>query len=277
MINVEMSNIAQRLGSIYREYRYGNITSERAIKSIIYALDTLNYVSETEYNKKYFAEITKKGIRCIIRIDPSSKQTYKFLEECVVVSNLDLNARYKLFTILEQNFPKKVQNIREFLLTHASGYFPENITHNNGVFQGTNIIKAGLSQFLFKTYKILKEYGEFVFNNNYQGFSSGNCLIVNIKRDMYQNEKYIVRFPYANRADWKIEGYGSSYYLIDNKYKIGVKDLIFAINLLKKADIGFDEYKLYIKFSNDIETPTQIDYEGSNIKIYFFQSIKNES
>ena len=258
------------MDGVYRDYRYGTITSGTAIKNIIGLLDAFEYVSGVEYNKKYIAELVKKGIRFLIRIDAGSEQTYKFLEECVILGNLDLNARYEIFTILEQRFPKKVQGIREYLLTHASGYFSDNIIYNDG-FQGTNIIKAGLSRFLFKTYKILSSYGDFSFNYNYNGFSSGNCLIVNIKRDIYKGERYTARFPYAKRIDWKIEGYGSSYYLIDDKYRIGLKDLIFAINILKKADLGFDEYKLSINFSNDIELPIQIDYEGSNIRIYFFQ------
>ncbi len=265
-----MSNIAQRLDSIYKEYRFGNIMTERALKSIIDLLNTLNYIPETEYDKKYIAEILKKGIRFLVRIDANSKQTYNFLEECVIVKNFDLNVRYEIFTILEQNFPKKVQGIREYLLTHASGYFPDNITQNDG-FQGTNIIKAGLSRFLFKCYKILSSYGEFVFNYNFNGFVCKNCLIVNIKRNMYRGMKYNTIFPYAQRLNWKIEGIGSSYYLIDEKWKIGLRDLTFAINLLKKADTGFDENKLSIKFSNNSEIPIQIDYNGSNIKIYFFQ------
>ncbi|MBA7562406.1 hypothetical protein ES708_04058 [subsurface metagenome] len=197
------------------------------------------------------------------------------MESCVILGDLDLNARYEIFTILEQRFPKKVQGIREYLLTHASGYFPNNITHNNGIFQGVNIIKAGLSRFLFKCYKILSSYGDFSFNFNYNGFISGDCLIVNIKRDMYHGMykavRHTARFPYSQRLNWKIEGHGSSYYLIDDKYKIGVKDLIFAINLLKKPDLWFNEDKLYVQFHNDIEIPTRIDYEGSNIRIYFFQ------
>lgn len=261
--------IVQRLDAVYRDYRYGNITSETAIKNIIGLLDAFEYVSGVEYNKKYIAELIKKGARYVIRIDAKSEQTYRFLESCVIDNTLDLNARYEIFTILEQRFPKKVQGIREYLLTFTSEYFPSNITQNGG-FQGKNIIKAGLSRFLFKTHKILSSYGEFVFNYNYNGFSCENCLIVNANRDVYKGEKYATKFPYSQRLNWRIEGYGSSYYLIDGKYKIGVKDLMFAINLLKRVDIGFDEYKLHIQFHNDTEIPTRINYEGSNIRIYFF-------
>ena len=74
------------------------------------------------------------------------------------------------------------------------------------------------------------------------------------------------------RGTWRIKRDTHSYYLIDDSYKIGVKDLVFAVSLLKKADIGFDESKLFIQFSNDIEIPIQVDYEGSKIKIYYFQT-----
>lgn len=256
--------IAHKLDVIYRDYLCNTINSETAIKDIIGLLDAFEYVSEVEYNRKHFAELVKKGVRHIIRIDASSIQAYKFLESCVINNTLDINARYELFAILEQRFPKKVQGIREYLLKHASGYFPDNITHN------ANIINAGLSRFIFKCYKILSSYGEFTFNYNFNGFSCGDCLIVNIKHDIYKGERYNAIFPYAQRLNWKIEGIGSSYYLIDDKYRIGLKDLIFSVNLLKKLDTKFNEDKLSINFHNSDGIPIRIDYKGSNIRIYFF-------
>lgn len=139
---------------------------------------------------------------------------------------------------------------------------------------GETIVEFGLYGFLFSTHKILDKYGVFRFNNNYKGLTSGNCLIVNIKHDKYKSELFPTKFSYAMRVDWEIKGYGSSYYLIDNKHKIVLKELRFAVNLFEKYIHNFNDDKLSIQYSNDNEIPLRINYRGSDIRIYFFQESK---
>jgi len=259
--------IAQKLDRVYRDYRAEIITSEIAIKNIVDLLEALNYATGREFDKKRIGELIKKGVRLILRIDVSSKQTYKFLVNCVTNSTLDLSARYEIYSVLERNFPKKVNGLGRYLLEVGSGYFPDNIDDN-----GELIIKFGLSDFLFKTYKILSEHDKFRFNINYNGFVSKNCLIVAVKFDSYNNEIFDAKFFYSQREKWKITGYGKSLYIIDDKHNIGIRDLIFAVNLFKRYIYDFDDEKLSIQYSNDTEIPIQVDYKDSDIKIYFFES-----
>ena len=56
--------------------------------------------------------------------------------------------------------------------------------------------------------------------------------------------------------------------LIDNKYEVGLKNLLFAVNLFKNHIRDFKEDNLSIQFSSD-DNPIRINYEGSNIRIYF--------
>ena len=49
------------------------LQQETAIKNIIDLLDAFEYVSGVEYDRKHIAELIKKGVRYIIRIDASSK------------------------------------------------------------------------------------------------------------------------------------------------------------------------------------------------------------
>lgn len=263
-----MSNIiAQKLDRINRDYRAEIITSETAIKNIVELLEALNYASGKEFDKKRIGELIKKGVRLVLRIDANSKQTYKFLVNCVTNSTLDLSARYEIFSVLERNFPKKVEGLGRYLLEVGSGYFPDNIDDN-----GELIIKFGLSDFLFRTHKILSKHDDFRFNISYEGFASKNCLICNTKFDVYRLEDYDTKFLYSQRESWKISGYGKSMYIIDDTHKIGVKDLIFSVNLNKKYNIDFEDENLTIQFSNDEDIPIRVSYKDCNIVLYFFET-----
>lgn len=263
---MELSKIALRINHIYKNFRYGDINAKDGVRDIISILNAIDSTLESEYERKYIAELIKKGIRYVVRMDATSKQTYNFLEENVVDDTLDANARYEIYKILEQNYPKKVKGLREYLLRYVRGFFPENIE-----FDGEPIINAGLGDFLFKTYRTLSRYGNFSFNQNYKGFTSENCLIVNLKHDAYKSEDFHADFTYGMRDAWIIGRDTHSYYLIGDKYKIGVRDLLFSVNLLRGYVQNYNDNKLSVRFSNDTDTPIRIEYEGSDIKIYFFQ------
>lgn len=266
---MELSKVGLRINEIFKSYRYGNLSARKGVRAIINVLNSIDPKFDTAYDNLYVAELIKKGIRYMLRMEAPSKETYNFLEENIVDDTLEPNARYYLLKILSQYYPKKVLGLQNYLLQYVKGYFPENLK-----FEGKEIVLANLQDFLFKTHTILSNYADFSYNPNYRGLTSDYILIVKTKHDTYNNEKFVANYPYNSRYEWSIRRNNNSVYLIDDKYKIGIRELLFAVKLFKNHTTPFDDSSLIISFSNDTDMPIKLSYIGdSGIIICIFPEI----
>ena len=250
----ELEEVRTGLYDIYRAYLLKNINSENAIKELI----NISESSEDMHTKHLNSLLVQLTVKLILKINPCHKLFYKFLESNIVDNTTTNQTRYYLFNLVEQHFSNKLENLQDFILRYLPSYFGDNIE-----LDGVEIIKAGLTQFLFLTHKTLSSYFPrhlFKWNHNFNGFSNGNFLILKKENNHYSEEDYPVQYFYDNNNERII---------IDG---IKLLQLGFILQIFKLIEKNFDTTGLFFSFSSDPEIiPTKASYGGSDILIYFFK------
>ncbi|KKN34848.1 hypothetical protein LCGC14_0789520 [marine sediment metagenome] len=144
-----MEKIKTEIYNIYKSYLLKNIESDQAIKSII------------DYSEDYEPKLTKHmntllvnlTVKLLLKINKTHKLVYKYLESVIVDNSIIINTRYYLYYLIEQYFPTKLENLQDFIIRYLPSYFGDNIE-----FDGVEVIKAKLGEFLFLTHKTLNSY-----------------------------------------------------------------------------------------------------------------------
>ena len=186
----ELEEARTGLYNIYKAYLLKNIESDQAIKSIIdYSEDY--EVKLTKHLNNLLVELT---VKLLIKINPKSPLVFKFIEGGILDNGLMLKTRIYLYHLEEQYFSDELDNLQDFILRFLPSFFPQNIE-----FDGVDVIKAGLTQFLFQTYKTLSTYFSnhpFKFNRNFNGFTNGDILILKRENNPYSEEIYPIQYLY---------------------------------------------------------------------------------
>lgn len=242
------------LYKIYTAYLLKNILGDQALKSII------------DYSEGYEAILTKHlntrlvqtTVNRLLKINPKHPLFYKYLEANIVDNSITMNLRYYLYSILEQHFPDKLDNLQDFILRYLPSYF-QDIEFSDG----SDIIKAGLTEFLFKTHKTLSSYfpkHKFKWNYNFNGFSNGKILILKRENNPYSEEIYPIQYLYDINDTERV-------------IKDGIKltQLGFALQIFKLIN-GNVITGLKLNFPSAPDSPIKISYENNNILIYIFKA-----
>ncbi|KKN51794.1 hypothetical protein LCGC14_0618940 [marine sediment metagenome] len=258
-----MERIRTEIYNIYKAYLLKNILGEHAIKDIIEIYED----SETSLTKHLNSLLVRLTVKLLLKINKKSPIVFKFIEGAILDNNIILNTRYYLYSLVEQHFKSNLNNLRDFILRYLPSYF-QDIEFSDG----SDIIKAGFSQFLFQTHKTLSTYfpkRKFKFNLNFSGFTNGDILILKKDNNPYSTENYPVSFD-TNNSENMVSN--DKLYFDNKKYSIKLLHLGFALQIFKLLD--FDVLSgLTINFPLAPDIPIKISYEdNNNILIYIFKS-----
>ncbi len=251
-----IDKIKNGLYDIYKSYLFKNIEGDHAIKSIIDIYED----SEANLTKHMNTLLVQTTIKLLLNINPESLIVFKSIEGGILDNNITLNTRYYLYHLVEQHFPDKLDNLQDFILRYLPIYFGDNIE-----FDGVEVIKAKLGEFLFLTHKTLSSYfprHQFKWNHNFNGFSNGNILILHKDNDPYIKENYSEQYSYDNNNKEMLLGNG-----------IKLLQLGFVLQIFKLITKSFEESGLFFNFSGDPESPIKISYKDCDIFLYIFKKL----
>lgn len=262
-----MEKIKAKLYNIYKACLLKDINSEQAVEKIIDYMDYVDNKTAWSFTKHMNSLLVRLVVKLLLKINPSHKLLYKYLESEIVDNSITNQTRYYLYHVVEEYFPSKIENLQDFILRFLPTYFSDNIE-----FDGIEVIKAGLEQFLFLTYNTLGTYFSnqpFKWNYNFNGFSNGNILIVHKNNDPYINEKFPVQYSYAKNMI--ING---RLYFDNKKYSVRLLNLGFSLQILKLIEKDFEATQLFFSFPLDPDIPIKISYKDSNILLFLFKDPK---
>jgi len=271
---VEIEEVRTGLYNIYREYLLKHISKDQACRDIISYLSDVNDYSNVDYTKHMNSLLMRLAVKLLLKINPKSPLFYKFLEENIIDNSITGNTRFYLYNVISEHFQDRLESLQDFILRFLPSYFPNNIE-----FDGVEIIKANLCEFLFLTHNILNKYfpnqsnNNWKWNHNFKGFSNNNILILK-DNDPFINEKFPVQYSYDTHNNWqKNIRNGKQYLILEKKYSIQLLYIGFAIQIFKLLEKDFEDSRLEFSFPSDPETiPTKVVYKGSsNILLYFFE------
>lgn len=280
-------NAIERIDTAYDIFK-SNMTSEsECIKSIIDVCNLSVYTEDIRYFNSVIGDIINKAIKILIDINPTSNETFKFLESLVIDNDFDVTMRQYVYALLQKHFPKQTKKIKEYLLYNDPTYFPYNSEH----FGYKDIKKSELGDFLWSSYRTLniylREYYEpFSYDYKLKGFSNPNCLIVHKRNNPFKYKQYIKRYSFDKRGMFEKMEVRLSYgirerlwirgYFIENKYFVRIRLLSLAIKLFKAYNKKINTKNLFIHLPKNTDNPVRIENDNTDFLIYIYlDKIKN--
>lgn len=281
----ELEKKERLLDKIYEKFKGNLITDKIAIQTIIDCYTFLESYTSIYYYRSDIDKIIEKTINYLIEIDSTSNKVFEFLESIIVDNTIDIKHRHSIYNLIGDHFPKKLNEIKQYLLYNDHTYF----SCREYSFGGKHIKGTGLEDFLFKTYYILSSYlpnyyDSFSYNSKLNGFSNSNCAIIHRKYNPFKHKQYIKKYPFSKRRTFEIiepklscKKYNRYYYkreikgyYIDNKYFIRKHLLSLAIKLFKEYNNEINYKNLFIHLPKNIKNPIKIINDKTDIIIYIF-------
>jgi len=253
------------LKKTYFYYKRGAIGKQEALDRII---DTCNYFCESDDTKYSLEEIKRFILKAMYFVGKignlGESRMFEFLESQIIADDINVEGKREIYSLLAQYYPKRLKYIQKFLIENEQDFFGE-----QNIFEDGNLIeKAGLTDFIFRTFKRLSAYMPIiVFDTRMNCFGNESVIIVNKKFDPYKEDKYERGNCYANRGEWEFDN--RNVYTIENRI-VRAKELLFARNLFRDYIFDFAEDKMMVYMPNEQENPIRVDYEDSDVRFYIF-------